>query len=130
MKTSVATIGRQKYKTEIQAGNHIVMADEPEELGGGNLGFTPTQLLESSLAACTAMTMRMYADRKGWDLEKAEIKIGFKRNMSMQQVTFRKEIRLYGNLDQEQREKLLLMGSKCPIEKMMTGTIAIESQLI
>ena len=71
MKTSFATIGKQKYKTEIQAGNHIIMADEPEELGGGNLGFTPTELLESSLAACTAMTIRMYADRKGWDLEQA-----------------------------------------------------------
>ena len=130
MKSSVATIGRQKYKTEIQAGNHIIMADEPEGLGGGNLGFTPTQLLESSLAACTAMTIRMYADRKGWDLETVEVKVGFKRNMSTGEVTFKKEIRLLGNLDNEQLEKLKGMGSKCPIEKMLTGNILVESKLI
>lgn len=129
MKTSVATIGKQKYKTEIQAGNHIVIADEPEDLGGGNLGFTPTELLESSLAACTAMTIRMYADRKGWDLEKVEIKVGFKRNMATGEVTFTKEIELFGNLQAEERERLLEMGSKCPIEKMITGTIKVTSNL-
>ena len=129
MKTSFATIGKQKYKTEIQAGNHIIMADEPEELGGGNLGFTPTELLESSLAACTAMTIRMYADRKGWDLEKAEIKVGFKRNMTTGEVTFIKEIELFGNLNGEEREKLLEMGSKCPIERMITGKVSVTSDL-
>lgn len=129
MKTSFATIGKQKYKTEIQAGNHIIMADEPEELGGGNLGFTPTELLESSLAACTAMTIRMYADRKGWDLEKAEIKVGFKRNMTTGEVTFKKEIELFGNLSSEEREKLLEMGSKCPIERMITGKVSVTSDL-
>ena len=129
MKTSFATIGKQKYKTEIQAGNHIIMADEPEELGGGNLGFTPTELLESSLAACTAMTIRMYADRKGWDLEQAEIKVGFKRNMTTGEVTFKKEIELFGNLSGGEREKLLEMGSKCPIERMITGKVSVTSDL-
>jgi len=129
MKTSIATIGKQKYKTELQAGNHIVTADEPEELGGGNLGFTPTDLLGSSLAACTAMTLRMYADRKGWDLEKVEIKVGFKRNMVTGEVTFTKEIQLFGNLQPEERERLLEMGSKCPIEKMITGKITVASYL-
>jgi len=129
MKTSFATIGKQKYKTEIQAGNHIVIADEPKELGGGNLGFTPTELLESSLAACTAMTIRMYADRKGWDLEKVGVKVGFKRNISTGEVTFTKEIQLFGNLQAEERERLLEMGSKCPIEKMITGKITVASQL-
>lgn len=129
MKTSVATIGKQKYKTELQVGNHIIISDEPEELGGGNFGFTPTQLLESSLAACTAMTIRMYADRKGWDLEKAEVKVGFKRNMATAEVTFTKEIELFGNLQVEERERLLEMGSKCPIEKMITGKITVASHL-
>src|SRR5690606_10859135 len=129
MKTSIATIGKQKYKTELQAGNHIVTADEPEALGGENLGFTPTELLESSLAACTAMTLRMYADRKGWDLEKVEIKVGFKRNMATGEVTFTKEIQLIGNLQPEERERLLEMGSKCPIEKMITGKITVDSYL-
>lgn len=130
MRTTTATIGKQTYKTEIQAKNHIVMADEPVEVGGQDLGFTPSELLESSLAACSAMTIRMYADRKQWNLEKVEIKVGFKRNMSTQQVTFRKEIQLFGDLTTAQREALLEMGSKCPIEKMITGNIAVESNLV
>jgi len=130
MKTTLATIGKQKYKTEIQAGNHVFIADEPIQVGGQNLGFTPTELLESSLAACTAMTIRMYADRKGWDLDKVEIHVGFKRNISTNEVKFNKEIQLFGNLDNDQRERLLEMGSKCPIEKMITGNILVESKLI
>lgn len=130
MKTSIATIRKQKYKTEIQARNHIITADEPFEVGGQDLGLTPTELLESSLAACSTMTIRMYADRKQWDLEKVEIKVGFKRNMSTHQITFKKEIRLFGNLDNEQRQRLLEMGSKCPIEKIITGNVSVESQLL
>ncbi len=130
MKTTIATIGKQKYKTEIQSRSHIIMADEPIEIGGQDLGFTPSELLESSLAACSAMTIRMYADRKGWDLDKVEIKVGFKRNIATNQITFNKEIQLFGNLDNDQRGKLLDMGSKCPIEKIITGNILIESQLI
>ena len=129
MKTVSATIGIQLYKTEIQAKNHIITADEPESVGGQNLGFTPTELLESSLAACSAMTIRMYADRKGWDLQKVIVDVGFKRNLSTQTVTFRKEIELIGNLDSEQRQRLLEMGANCPIEKMLKGEIKIESQL-
>lgn len=130
MNTTHATIGKQKYKTELQVNNHIIIADEPVEVGGKDLGFTPSELLQSSLASCSAMTIRMYADRKGWDLEKVEIEVGFKRNISTGEVTFKKEIKLFGNLTDDQQEKLLEMGSKCPIEKMIKGTILVESKLL
>lgn len=129
MKTVSAAIGIQLYKTEIQAKNHIITADEPESVGGQNLGLTPTELLESSLAACSAMTIRMYANRKEWDLQQVIVNVGFKRNITTQTVTFKKEIELIGNLDDEQRQKLLQMGSKCPIEKMITGEVVVESAL-
>ncbi len=130
MKTTIATIGKQKYKTELQSRNHIVIADEPVEVGGQDFGFTPSELLQSSLAACSAMTIRMYADRKKWELEKVIINVGFKRNISTGEVTFKKEIELFGNLTNEERQKLLEMGSKCPIEKMIKGTIIVDSQLV
>lgn len=130
MNTTIATIGKQKYKTELQVNNHIIIADEPVEVGGQDLGFTPSELLQSSLASCSAMTIRMYADRKEWDLEKVEIEVGFKRNISTGEVTFKKEIKLFGNLTEDQQEKLLEMGSKCPIEKMIKGTILVESELL
>ncbi|MDX1270552.1 OsmC family protein [Bizionia paragorgiae] len=125
-----ATIGAQKYKTEIQAKNHIITADEPVEVGGQDLGFTPTELLESSLAACTAMTIRMYADRKAWDLQEAQVNVSFKRNIKTHLVTFKKQIELIGNLTSEQREKLLEIGKKCPIEKIIKGEVAVASKLI
>lgn len=129
MKTVKASIGTQLYKTDIQAKNHIIIADEPETVGGQNLGFTPTELLESSLAACSAMTIRMYANRKKWDLQQVNVNVGFKRNITTQTVTFKKEIELLGNLDNDQRQRLLEMGENCPIEKMLKGTIQVESQL-
>ncbi|WP_294734795.1 OsmC family protein [uncultured Flavobacterium sp.] len=106
------------------------MADEPIGVGGQDLGFTPTELLESSLAACTAMTIRMYADRKGWDLDRVDIKVGFKRNITTHQINFTKEIQLFGQLNNEQLEKLLAIGSKCPIEKVITGNVTVASKLI
>lgn len=130
METTIATIGKQKYKTELQSRNHIVIADEPIDVGGQDMGFTPSELLQSSLAACSAMTIRMYADRKKWNLEKVIVNVGFKRHISTGEVTFKKEIELSGDLTNEEKQKLLDMGSKCPIEKMIKGNIIVDSQLV
>ncbi len=71
-----ATIGKELYKIEIKSpSGNMVIADEPIDKGGKNLGFSPKELLVSALAACTSATVRMYADRKGWDLEKLNIQI-------------------------------------------------------
>lgn len=129
MKTVSATIGTQLYKTEVQAKNHIIIADEPESVGGQNLGFTPTELLESALASCTAMTIRMYANKKAWDVKEVIVNVGYKLNMSTQTVTLKKEIELIGDLDAEQRQRLLQMGANCPIEKMLKGDMKVESNL-
>lgn len=75
------------------------------------------------------MTIRMYANRKAWDLQQVIVNVGFKRNITTQTVTFKKEVELIGNLHNEQRQKLLQMGSKCPIEKMITGEVKVESTL-
>lgn len=128
-KTVQATIRQQKYKTEIQAKNHILIADEPIEVGGQDFGFTPTELLEASLASCTAMTIRMYADRKGWDLTEAKINVSFKRNIGTHIVTFKKDIELFGNLNDKQRLRLKEIGTKCPIEKILKGQVDVESRL-
>jgi|SRR5690606_19780817 len=130
MKTTTARIGKQKFKSEIQARNHIIMADEPLAVGGKDLGFTPTELLEASLASCSTMTIRMYADRKGWDLEEVIVQVRYKRNITSGRITFNKDIQLVGNLDDTQRLRLLEMGSKCPIEKMITAEVIVESNLI
>ncbi|NGX84728.1 OsmC family protein [Aequorivita sp. KMM 9714] len=130
MKNVKAIIREQKYKTEVQAKNHMLIADEPVELGGENLGFTPSELLESSLATCTAMTIRMFADKKGWDLKEAKVSVSLRRNLNTQAITFRKEIELVGDLDAEQRTQLHDIGTKCPIEKIIKGEVLVKSKLV
>ncbi len=76
------------------------------------------------------MTIRMYADRKAWDLQEAQVNVSFKRNIKTHLVTFKKQIELIGNLTSEQREKLLEIGKKCPIEKIIKGEVAVASKLI
>ncbi|KPM31233.1 Putative redox protein, regulator of disulfide bond formation [Croceitalea dokdonensis DOKDO 023] len=99
------TIGAQKYKTEIQAKNQIIIADEPVEVGGQDLGFTPAELLEASLATCSVMAIRMYADRKEWNLQEAKVNVSFKRNIKTHLVAFKKEIEIIGDLTEEQRSR-------------------------
>lgn len=130
MKKVMASISGQKYKTEVRAKNHIIIADEPVEVDGQDLGFTPTELLEASLATCSAMTFRMYADRKGWDLKEAKVTVSFKRNIKTRVITFKKEVELIGDLSTEQRQRLHEIGTKCPIEKIIKGEIVVESLLL
>ena len=81
MATSIkASINKNHYKTTLTNGRNELIADEPTGVGGTDLGFSPSELLCSALAACTCATLRMYADRKGWALEDVQVSIDFERN--------------------------------------------------
>jgi putative redox protein len=109
---------------------HHWLADEPIESGGGNQGPSPTQLLLSSLGACTAMTVRIFAARKGWLLTGAEVQLEFNPEGSPAEGNdIRRTITLRGDLSPEQRERLLDVANKCPIHKVLTGRIRIHSSL-
>ncbi|WP_437919743.1 OsmC family protein [Sphingobacterium sp. LRF_L2] len=125
-------IGKEKYKTEIEVDQLNLLADEPEDVGGGNLGPSPTELLMSSLGTCKAMTIRMYADRKGWDLKTVQIKIVIgEQQTDLQKTTFFNcHIALDGDLDDSQRQRLLTIADRCPVHKILTNPIVIESNLI
>jgi putative redox protein len=124
-----ASIGNELYRIEIKSptGN-VVIADEPVEKGGQDKGFSPKELLASALGACTCATVRMYADRKGWDLEKAEAVVEL--NEETGQTKFTRKLQLTGNLDQEQRARLLAVANACPIHKILTHPIVIETVLV
>lgn len=110
---------------------HEWLGDEPIEAGGADRGPTPHNLLLSSLGACTAITVRMYADRKGWPL--AGLTVDFKFNPDGPApaggTEIRRRITLRGELSAEQRERLLEIANKCPIHKVLTGGIRIASSL-
>lgn len=123
-----AIIGREAYKTVLIATGHELLADEPEGAGGGDLGPSPGQFLQFSLASCTAITIRMYANRKNIPLEKVRVEVSAER--SAEKTIFQRHIYLEGNLDDLQREKLLKIANACPVHKTLTRPIEIETTMI
>jgi putative redox protein len=112
-------------------GSHRWIADEPAANGGGARGPTPHELLLSALGACTAMTLRMYSARKGWALQQVEVVLRFTPDSAPAEGTslIERRIRLRGTLDAQQRERLLAIANKCPIHRVLTGEVRIESSL-
>lgn len=126
------SIGKEKYKTEVSVNQHHLIADEPTEVGGTDLGPKPTAFLLSALGTCKVMTMRMYADQKQWPLESIEISLSSEVVKSTQQQTtyIRCIIKLYGDLDDMQKERILKVGDKCPVQKTLSNPIIIESNML
>ena len=118
---------KARYFTEISSATNNLIADEPISNGGTGKGFAPMELLASSLAACTSITLRMYADRKEWDLQSIEVTVDIERNNEIS--TFARTINLKGNLSQEQTNRLLDIANHCPIHKILNSTISIHTIL-
>lgn len=126
------SIGKEKYVTEIKIGKHTIIADEPTEVGGKDLGPAPVTILLSALGTCKAMTMRMYADQKQWPLEAVEVKLSSEVVKSnLQQTTYiRCTIKLSGDLDEKQKERIYKIADRCPVQKILTNPIVIESNML
>ncbi|KIA96796.1 osmotically inducible protein OsmC [Flavobacterium sp. KMS] len=130
MNTITASIDTRKYRTEIKsASGNIVIADEPQEMGGKNLGFSPSELLASALASCTLITLRMYIDRKQWNIAEINISVDFERNSEQNVSLLNRKIEITGNVDEAQKERLLKIANSCPIHKTLTNTIQIQTTL-
>jgi putative redox protein len=126
--TVVTELDRSHYKTKVYSGGHFIYADEPEHVGGTDEGMSPAALLLASLGSCTAITLRMYADRKNFNLEhiKVELAICEEEEMSEETVITRK-IEFSGDLTDAERERLFVIADKCPIHKMLSNPIRIET---
>lgn len=131
MSTKVkAKIEKEKYRTVVMSDSHHFVADEPMSVGGKDLGPNPGELLTAALASCSAITIKMYAERKGWPLEEAKVEVDFENFRKEGKATFIKSVELKGNLNDEQRARLLEIGGRCPIHKILTGQIEIKETLI
>ena len=109
---------------------HRWLADEPLDEGGANVGPSPHRLLLSALGACTAITVRMYAARKGWKLEGIDVELAFNPDGKPAAGSdIRRTIALHGELDVAQRERLLQIANACPIHKVLSGEIRIATAL-
>ena len=124
-------IGKDLYKVDIKSpSGNTVIADEPVTAGGQNLGFSPKELLISALAACTSATLRMYADRKGWDLQTVELEIDLERDDTANLTTIIRKLTLTGSLDETQRARLLSVANSCPVHKILSNPIGIQTELV
>ena len=122
-----AHIDTTHYTTQVSTpGGHQLIADEPESIGGANKGFSPDELLSAALATCSAMTMRMYADRKKWPLETLTVDVDYSRDNEKVSSKFFMKITITGNLDEEQKERLRMIASKCPIHQTLVNPVNIQ----
>ena len=135
----IARTGKTGFRTEIIANGHSLVADEPIPAGGANSGPTPYDLLVSALGACTGMTIRMYADRKGLPLDSIIVRLRHEKIHAedcqdcedpRSKIDFiEREIELNGDLDQPARQKILQIANRCPVHKTLESRSRIASKL-
>jgi putative redox protein len=121
-------IGGPGFRTLVRAGRHLMAADEPESVGGADSGPTPHQMLQGALGACTAITLRLYAKRKSWGLQRVRVEVAHARGPAGEDL-FDRRLFLEGDLDAEQRARLLEIAEKCPVHKALSGNSRIATVL-
>lgn len=130
------------YTTLIKAGSHYLTADEPQSVGGDDFGPSPYQLLSSALGACTAMTLKMYADRKKWQLGEIQVHLHHDKiyaedqNESVNNGGTKKKIDVItrqlefsADLDQNQKDRLLEIANRCPVHRTLEKSVVIKTEL-
>jgi putative redox protein len=122
--TSRRVNGRLEQRVEIR--RHSLTADEPRDHGGEDSGPSPQELLAASLASCTAVTMEMYAQRKGWDVGDIAVNVQYEPAQRGSPTRFKMEVELPKELPEEQRERLMQIGAKCPVHRTLEGEVMFE----
>lgn len=136
----VARLDEGPFLTEIMAGSHPILADEPEEVGGSDLGPSPYELLSSGLAACTVMTIKMYVSRKEWPMEEVKVHVNYDNNyledcenceVGERKIgKFQRLIEVVGDLDEKQKKRILAIANKCPVHKTLEQGVSIETRFL
>ena len=137
---TVTENGVGPFGQDITAGPHLFHADEPPGVGGKNTGPTPYQLLSAALGACTTMTMRLYANRKKWNLDRASVMVRHDKIHATDCEdcearegkidVFERAITLEGDLDDEQKQRILEIADKCPVHRTLHGEVQVRTRLI
>ena len=135
----VARIGESGFRTEIMANGLPLVADEPVSVGGSNMGPTPYDYLVAGLGACTAMTLRMYADRKKWPLEEVVVSLSHKKIHARDCQTceteqtmvdwIERDVELMGSLDASQSRRLMEIADRCPVHRTLESKVKIQTSL-
>ena len=119
--------GTLRHSVEMRT--HTLLADEPKDEGGEDSGPSPQELLAASLASCTAITMEMYAQRKGWDVGDVAVHVEYEPAQRGSPTRFRMTVDLPKELPDEQRERLMQIGAKCPVHRVLEGEVMFEESV-
>jgi putative redox protein len=119
--------GTLRHDVEIR--DHVVVADEPTDNGGDDSGPSPQELLAASLASCTAITMEMYANRKGWDVGEVVVDVNYEPAQRGSPTRFEMEVRMPKELAEEQRERLMQIAAKCPVHRTLEGEVMFDERV-
>lgn len=122
-------IRKGKYEHSVRIREHRVIADEPEDAGGDDLGPSPQELLAGALASCTAITVEMYAERKGWDVSGMEVDCDYQPAERGRPTHFDLVLRLPESLTDEQVQRLKIIAAKCPVHRTLEGEVAFEERV-
>lgn len=123
----IAHIGEEKYYVEVHWRNGTLVMDEPESVGGRDLGPDPYTTLLAALAGCTLSTLRMYISRKGWDIPEIRVTLNMQQEKNPLHTTIRREIQLPAGLDEDTRQRLLDIAMKCPVSKILENRITLQT---
>jgi putative redox protein len=115
-----------KLKQQVEMRGHRITADEPRDGGGEDAGPSPQELLAASLASCTAITMEMYANRKGWEVGDVVVDVDYEPAQRGSPTRFTMDVQLSKNLPEDQREKLMQIAAKCPVHRTLEGEVMFE----
>ena len=130
----VSETGGGRFENLVVSGKHKMIADEPVSVGGGDAGPGPYEYVSAGLGACTSMTLRMYAGRKKWPLEKVGVTVNFSREPNLddpngeKRDTFERVIDIEGDLDEEQRARLLEIADKCPVHRTLERVVHVKTR--
>jgi putative redox protein len=123
------TTGQGKFGQRVTVGAHQLIADESKEDGGDDSGPGPHEFLLIGLGACTSMTVKLYADRKGWPLHSVDVKVRGRRS-DEEGFVVERDLSFVGELDDEQRARLLQIADKCPVHRTLTRSTKITTRLL
>ena len=120
---------RAGFTHDVKVRSHQMTADEPEDQGGDDMGPSPQELLAASLASCTAITMEMYAKRKGWDVEGMQVSCDYSPAERGAVTRFELVMKMPAHLSDEQVRKLQVIAAKCPVHRTLEGEVAFDERV-
>ncbi len=118
-----------KFTHDLEVGQHHLTADEPEDMGGEDMGPSPQELLAASLASCTAITIEMYAKRKGWQVDDLAVDVDYEPAQRGSPTRFTMKVQLPKELPEDQRERLLQIAAKCPVHRTLEGEVMFDEKV-